>query len=91
MILDDGGDATLLITWAPRPRQDPSVLDNPGSDEEKVLFAAIRAAQDQPGWYGRMAKEHQGRDRGDHHRRAPPLPDEKGGSCPSRPSTSTTR
>jgi len=52
MILDDGGDATLLLHLGARAEQDPSVLDKPTSEEERVLFAAIRAklATD-PGWY----------------------------------------
>jgi len=52
MILDDGGDATLLLILGSKAEKDISVLDNPGSEEEEVLFAAIRqriAAQ--PGWY----------------------------------------
>ena len=55
MILDDGGDATLLVTLGARAEQDPSVLDNPSSEEEEYLFAAIRkrlAAK--PGWYSRI-------------------------------------
>lgn len=43
MILDDGGDATLLLHLGARAEQDASVLDHPGSDEERVLYAAIRA------------------------------------------------
>jgi len=52
MILDDGGDATLLLHLGARAEQDISVLANPGSEEERVLFAAIRAklALD-PTWY----------------------------------------
>ncbi|WNG36700.1 adenosylhomocysteinase [Archangium violaceum] len=54
MILDDGGDATLLIHLGTRAEKDPSVLANPGSEEETVLFAAIKkqlAAK--PGWYSK--------------------------------------
>ena len=52
MILDDGGDATLLLHLGARAEQDPAVLDNPGSEEERVLFAAIRARlAKQPHWY----------------------------------------
>ncbi|THF65053.1 adenosylhomocysteinase [Pseudothauera rhizosphaerae] len=52
MILDDGGDATLLLHLGARAEQDISVLDKPDSEEAVVLFAAIRAklAQD-PVWY----------------------------------------
>ena len=42
MILDDGGDATLLLHLGTKAETDLSVLDNPGSEEETVLFAAIR-------------------------------------------------
>lgn len=52
MILDDGGDATLLLHLGSKAEQDLSVLDKPGSEEERALFAAIRAtiARD-PKWY----------------------------------------
>jgi len=52
MILDDGGDATLLLHLGARAEQDISVLATPGSEEETILFAAIKAklAQD-PSWY----------------------------------------
>ena len=54
MILDDGGDATMLLHLGMRAEKDLSVLDNPASEEEKIAFAAIRAklAQD-PTWYTR--------------------------------------
>jgi adenosylhomocysteinase len=55
MILDDGGDATLLVNLGAKAEQDPSLLDNPGSEEEEVLFAAIRKRLDtHPGWYRRI-------------------------------------
>ncbi|MBI5656670.1 MAG: adenosylhomocysteinase [Geobacter sp.] len=52
MILDDGGDATLLLHLGTRAEQDRSVLNNPGSEEETILFAAIskKLAVD-PTWY----------------------------------------
>jgi len=58
MILDDGGDATLLMHLGQRAQKDPSVLTNPGSEEERVLFASIRAklAED-PTWYSRKSAE----------------------------------
>ncbi len=43
MILDDGGDATLLLHLGARAEQNASLLDNPGSEEETCLFASIRA------------------------------------------------
>lgn len=54
MILDDGGDATLLLILGSKAEKDISILDNPGSEEETFLFAAIkkRIAQD-PTWYSR--------------------------------------
>lgn len=54
MILDDGGDATLAVTLGAKAEQDPSVLDNPDSDEARALFAAIRRRlRDNPGFYAR--------------------------------------
>jgi adenosylhomocysteinase len=54
MILDDGGDATLLMHLGKRAETDPSLLENPGSEEETCLFAAIKAklAEDST-WYSR--------------------------------------
>ena len=43
MILDDGGDATMLLILGAKAEKDLSVLDNPTSHEETILFAAIRA------------------------------------------------
>jgi len=52
MILDDGGDATLLVILGCKAEKDPSVLDNPGSDEEVALFNAIRnKLAENPSWY----------------------------------------
>src|SRR5574341_1363778 len=58
MILDDGGDATLLVHLGQRAQKAPDLLSNPGSDEERALFASIkkRAA----GWYEKMAKDIKG-------------------------------
>lgn len=58
MILDDGGDATLLMHLGQRAEKDLSVLANPGSEEERVLFASIKAklAED-PSWYTRKSAE----------------------------------
>ncbi len=54
MILDDGGDATLLMHLGKRAETDASLLNNPGSEEEVCLFNAIKAklALD-PTWYSR--------------------------------------
>ncbi|MDX5451326.1 MAG: adenosylhomocysteinase [Rhodococcus sp. (in: high G+C Gram-positive bacteria)] len=55
MILDDGGDATLLIHLGSKAAKDPSILSNPGSEEEVELFESIRRqlAKD-AGWYERQ-------------------------------------
>ena len=52
MILDDGGDATLLLHLGTRAESDITVLNNPGAEEERILFASIKAqlAKD-PHWY----------------------------------------
>ena len=57
MILDDGGDATLLVHLGCRAEKDAAVIANPANDEEKALYASIRkrlAAK--PGWYSGIAK-----------------------------------
>ena len=55
MILDDGGDATTLVTLGAKAEQDASVLDNPSSQEEKTLFASIRKnLQPKTGFYQRI-------------------------------------
>ena len=55
MILDDGGDATLLVTLGAMAEQDPSVVANPSGEEEQYLFAAIRKRLgSKPDWYTRI-------------------------------------
>ena len=57
MILDDGGDATLLMHLGARAEKDAKVLANPGSEEEICLFKAIKAKLKQdPTWYSRRLK-----------------------------------
>jgi len=58
MILDDGGDATLLLHLGARAAKDLSVLAKPGSEEETILFAAIKAklAQDKTWYSTRLAQ-----------------------------------
>src|SRR5512144_2045455 len=58
MILDDGGDATLLLHLGTRAEKDISVLNNPGSEEETILFAAIKAklATDKTWYSTRLAQ-----------------------------------
>ncbi|MDZ7791159.1 MAG: adenosylhomocysteinase [Xanthomonadales bacterium] len=61
MILDDGGDATMLLNLGAEAEKDPSVLDNPGSEEEKALFAAIRKRlESSHGWYTEALENIQG-------------------------------
>ena len=58
MILDDGGDATMLMHLGQKAEKDLSVLANPSSEEERIVFAAIKAklAQD-PTWYTRKSAQ----------------------------------
>ncbi|HUN72960.1 MAG TPA: adenosylhomocysteinase [Steroidobacteraceae bacterium] len=61
MILDDGGDATLLVHLGVKAEKDPSAIAHAASEEERFLFAAIKkrlAAH--PGWYSRKAQEIRG-------------------------------
>jgi len=62
MILDDGGDATLLVHLGLRAEQgDTAFLDKPENEEEEVLYAAIKQRLKQkPGWYGTLAKNIKG-------------------------------
>ena len=61
MILDDGGDATLLVHLGLRAESDASVLAKPGNEEEETLFAAIRKRMaEKPGWYASVAKSLRG-------------------------------
>ncbi len=61
MILDDGGDATLLLHLGMQAESNAAVLNHPGNEEEEVLFAAIKKRmKDQPGWYTKLAKEVRG-------------------------------
>jgi len=54
-ILDDGGDATLLIHLGKRAEQDASAIAKPNNEEEEALFAAIRKRLDsKPGWYAAL-------------------------------------
>ena len=58
MILDDGGDATLLLHLGQQAETNPKVLANPKSEEEKVLFAAIKAKlKEDATWYSRKSAE----------------------------------
>jgi len=56
MILDDGGDATLLVHLGLKAESDASVIAKPNSEEEEELFAAIaRRLKEKPGWYAEVA------------------------------------
>ncbi len=61
MILDDGGDATLLLHLGARAEKDPSVVANPASEEETYLYAAIRSRlESSPNWYSTRLAEIRG-------------------------------
>ena len=61
MILDDGGDATLLLYLGAQAEQDPSILDNPDSEEQVCLFNAIKKRLDtRHGWYAKALSKIQG-------------------------------
>jgi adenosylhomocysteinase len=61
MILDDGGDATLLLHLGVRAESDPQMIARPTSDEETALFAAIRARlKSDPRWYSTRIKQVRG-------------------------------
>ncbi|MDP1631060.1 MAG: adenosylhomocysteinase [Caulobacter sp.] len=52
LILDDGGDATILTVLGPRAEKDPSVLDHPENEEEEALYAVMKTyLKDKPGFY----------------------------------------
>jgi adenosylhomocysteinase len=92
MILDDGGDATLLVHLGTHAERDPSVLNNPASEEERALFASIRQhlASD-PNWYSKRGSGIKGvteeTTTGVHR----PTRWRRRSACSSRRSTSTTR
>jgi adenosylhomocysteinase len=61
MILDDGGDATLLLHLGTKAETDPSVLNSPSSEEETCLFNAIKATlKADPTWYSTRLKHIKG-------------------------------
>ncbi|MCX5590028.1 adenosylhomocysteinase [Alcaligenes endophyticus] len=61
MILDDGGDATVLLHLGAKAEKDLSVLDNPSSEEERALYASIRARLQTDGsWYSTRLAQIQG-------------------------------
>jgi adenosylhomocysteinase len=55
MILDDGGDATLLVHLGARAEKDPSLIAKPTNEEEEVLYKAIaKTNKAKPGWYAKL-------------------------------------
>jgi adenosylhomocysteinase len=61
MILDDGGDATLLVHLGSQAEANPSLVNHPANEEEEALFAAIKARlKSRPGWYSTLAKNIKG-------------------------------
>lgn len=56
MILDDGGDATLLCVLGPKAERDLSVIAKPQNEEEEALFAVMRRTiEKKPGWYSKIS------------------------------------
>ena len=61
MILDDGGDATLLLHLGTKAEKDLSVLSKPGSEEERILFASIKEKlKVHPNWYSKRITQIKG-------------------------------
>jgi adenosylhomocysteinase len=61
MILDDGGDATMLVHLGIQAAKNPAVLNHPTNEEEEVLFAAIKQRlKNKPGWYDTLGKNIKG-------------------------------
>jgi adenosylhomocysteinase len=61
MILDDGGDATLLITLGACAEKDATLISKPTCEEERVLFASIKKRlETKPGWYSNVLKNIRG-------------------------------
>ena len=55
LILDDGGDATMLVLMGAKAEKDPSVIANPSNPEEVAMFATIKARLEKnPGWYSKV-------------------------------------
>jgi adenosylhomocysteinase len=55
MILDDGGDATLLVHLGAKAEKDASLLSDPGNEEEEALFASIKKKlEESPRWYSNV-------------------------------------
>ncbi len=84
MILDDGGDATMLVHNGRKYElagavPDPSTADERGA--RIILELLTRSLSEDPERYTQDRRQHQGRDRGDHHRCASPLPAGRAGGA----------
>ena len=93
LILDDGGDATLLVHLGCDAEKDPTILDRkPESEEEAILLGSIsRRCRTIRNFYSTDRQEHHRRQRGDHDRRPSPLrARQERHAAASRRSTSTT-
>jgi adenosylhomocysteinase len=56
LILDDGGDATLLCVLGPKAEKDPTILNTPANEEEEALFEVMkRYLKEKPGFYSAIA------------------------------------
>jgi len=61
LILDDGGDATMLVLLGSKAEKDPSVIANPSNPEEVAMFARIKARLEKnPGWYSKVRENIKG-------------------------------
>jgi len=61
MILDDGGDATMLVLLGAKAETDPSVLDHPKSEEEEYFYAQIKKRlASEPNFYSNVRKNIKG-------------------------------
>ncbi|MEM9301575.1 MAG: adenosylhomocysteinase [Pseudomonadota bacterium] len=61
MILDDGGDATMVVMLGAKAEKDPSVLETPGNEDERALFDAIKKRlETRHGWYSKVLENIQG-------------------------------
>src|ERR1700675_3519936 len=57
LILDDGGDATMLVHLGIQAAKNPALLNHPANEEEEAMFAAIKKRlKDKPGWYETLGK-----------------------------------
>ena len=55
MILDDGGDATMLVLTGAKAETNPTILDKPGNEEEEIFFATIKKRlAKEPGFYSKV-------------------------------------